>query len=115
MPVFHRVQSGTLIVTVDGDFTAQEVVRVGNKGLDAEGVISPAFLVLDLSGTGSLSADRLETLADFFAGPGSPIARLAVLAVPDVAKAIVEAAAASGIESDSFKRKADAMVWLLGE
>ena len=114
VPVFHKVEGGALIVTVDGDFTANEVVRVGTAGLSAEEVISPAFLLLDLTGTASIGVDRLQTIADFFAGPGTPVAKLAVVAGKDVATVIVGAATASGMESDSFKRKADAMDWLLG-
>jgi hypothetical protein len=114
VPVFHKVEGGALIVTVDGDFTANEVVRVGSAGLGADDVISPAFLLLDLTGTAAIGDDRLQTIADFFAGPGVPVARLAVVAGADLATAIVGAATASGMESDSFKRKADAMDWLLG-
>lgn len=114
MPVFHKVEGGALIVTVDGDFTANEVVRVGNAGLESDGVISPAFLLLDLTGTAAIGEDRLQTIADFFAGPATPVAKLAVVAGKDMAKAIVGAATASGMESDSFVRKSDAMDWLLG-
>jgi len=101
-------------VTVDGDFTANELVRIGRAGLGAEDVISPAFLLLDLTGTAAIGDDRLQVIADFFAGPGTPVAKLAVVAGRDVATAIVEAATASGMESDSFTRKVDAMDWLLG-
>ena len=49
MPVFHRVVEGVLLVTVDGDFTADEIVRVGGRALDAPDLIQPAFVILDLS------------------------------------------------------------------
>ena len=114
MPVFHRVLSGVLVVTVDGDFTAQEVVRVGEAGLKTEELIVPAFVLLDLSGTAGMGEGRLAAVADFFAGPQTPVARLAVQAAANVADAIVTAATASGLEAAAFKTKADAMDWLLG-
>lgn len=117
MPVFHRVEEGFLVVTVDGDFTAAEVVRVGGKALEAPDLIVPAFVLLDLSGAAVASGtgvSAFEPIATFFAGPRAPVARLAVLASPDAAGAIVAAASASGLESRAFQMKSDARAWLEG-
>lgn len=117
MPVFHRVEEGFLLVTVDGDFTAAEVVRVGGKALEAPDLIVPAFVLLDLSGAAvpaNAGVAAFEPIATFFAGPRAPVARLAVLAAPDAAEAIVGAASASGLESRAFQMKSDARDWLAG-
>lgn len=116
MPVFQRIQSGVLVVTVDGDFTADEVARVGRSGLQSPDAINPAFVILDLSGTSGLGqvSGRLESIATFFAGPQTPVAKLAVMALAEVAAIVVEHARASGLEASAFTSKADAMDWLLG-
>jgi hypothetical protein len=117
MPVFHSVEGGLLLVTVDGDFTAAEVVRVGGKALESPDLVLPAFVLLDLSGAAvpaSAGTAALEPIASFFAGPRAPTARLAVLAAPDIAAAIVGAAADSGLESRAFQMKSEARDWLAG-
>lgn len=116
MPVLHQVKEGVLVVTVDGDFTPGEIERVGARALEAPDLIRPAFVLLDLSGTSGLSGsslDRLGPVAEFFAGPQTPVARLAVMASTEVSKAVVAEATASGLESAGFKTKAEAMAWLL--
>jgi hypothetical protein len=110
------VREGVLVVTVDGDFTPGEIERVGGRALEAPDLIHPAFVLLDLSGTSGLSGsdlDRLKPVAEFFAGPQTPVARLAVMAATEVGRAVVEEAVASGLESESFKTKSAAMDWLL--
>jgi hypothetical protein len=117
MPVFHRVEEGFLLVTVDGDFTAAEVVRVGGTALEAPDLIVPAFVLLDLSGAAvpaNAGETAFEPIATFFAGPRAPVARLAVLATPGAADAIVDAASASGLEARAFQTKPDARAWLEG-
>jgi hypothetical protein len=115
MPVFQRIQSGVLVVTVDGDFTVEEVVRVGQSGLQSPEAINPAFVILDLSGTAGLdqASGRLESIATFFAGPQTPVAKLAVMALADVAAVVVEHARASGLEAAAFSSKSNALDWLL--
>jgi hypothetical protein len=118
VPVLHRVETGFLVVMVDGDFTAAEVVRVGGAALQDPDLVIPAFLLLDLSGA-AVRPDEglagLEPIAAFFAGPRAPVARLAVLAAPHVADAVVAAATDSGLESRAFQSKAEALAWLAGE
>lgn len=116
MPVLHQVKQGVLVVTVDGDFTPGEIERVGARALEAPDLIRPAFVLLDLSGTSGLSGtslERLKPVAEFFAGPQTPVARLAVMASSEVAQAVVDEAGASGLEAEGFKTKAAAMDWLL--
>jgi hypothetical protein len=116
VPVLHQVREGVLVVTVDGDFTPGEIERVGALALEAPDLIRPAFVLLDLSGMSGLSGsslDGLRPVAEFFAGPRTPVARLAVMASTDVSDAVVEEATTSGLESAGFKTKADAMEWLL--
>jgi hypothetical protein len=117
VPVFHRVREGVLVVTVDGDFTVGEIERVGERALQDPDLIRPAFVLLDLSGTAGLVStglDRLKPVAEYFAGPQTPVARLAIMASASVAEAVVEEATASGLESGGFKTRAAAMDWLLG-
>lgn len=117
MPVLHRVEEGFLVVTVDGDFTPAEVVRVGGEALVEPDVIVPAFVLLDLSGA-SISpdsgVDAFEPIATFFAGPRAPVARLAVLASPGVGQALVDAATDSGLESRAFQSRTESFAWLAG-
>ena len=37
MPVFSRVRDGVLVLTVDGDYTANELRRVGFGAFEAQG------------------------------------------------------------------------------
>jgi len=116
VPILHQVREGVLVVMVDGDFTPGEIERVGARALEAPDLIHPAFVLLDLSGASGLGLDslgRLKPVAEFFAGPQTPVARLAVMASSDVARAVVDEAAASGLEAEGFKSRAAAMDWLL--
>ncbi len=116
MPVLHQVREGVLVVTVDGDFTPGEIERVGARALEAPDLIRPVFVLLDLSGASALDGsnlDRLRPVAEFFAGPQTPVARLAVMASTEVSSAVVREATASGLESSGFKTRADALDWLL--
>ena len=51
MPVFSRVRDGVLVLTVDGDYTANELRRVGFSAFEAEETPHEVPVVLDLSGT----------------------------------------------------------------
>lgn len=115
MPVFHRVESGVLVVTVDGDFTVEETERVGSAALQASELIAPAFVILDLSGAAGLApeSERVERVTTLFAGPQAPVARLAVVAAAELADAVVGHARDSGLESAAFRSRSDAMDWLL--
>ena len=55
MPVFSRVRDGVLILTVDGDYTANELHRVGGAAFEAEDAPGKLPVLLDLSGAAGLA------------------------------------------------------------
>jgi len=69
MPVFTRVRDGVLVLTVDGDYTPNELRRVAFKAFEAADAHSPMPVLLDLSGAASLentSAAQLQASGAIF-------------------------------------------------
>jgi len=54
MPVFSRIRDGVLTLTVDGDYTANELRRVGFSAFEADGAPAKVQVILDLSGAAGL-------------------------------------------------------------
>lgn len=54
MPVFTRIRDGVLVLTVDGDYTANELRRVAFSAFEAEDTPTPVPILLDMSGAAGL-------------------------------------------------------------
>lgn len=81
MPVFSRLRDGVLVLTVDGDYTVNEIRRVGFGALEAEGAPHRAPVLLDLSGAAGLAKKSAADLAATGAIFGAYRDRLTGLAV----------------------------------
>ncbi len=60
MPVFSRLRDGVLVLTVDGDFTANEVRRVAFGAFESADTPATVPILLDMSGAAGLSAKSVE-------------------------------------------------------
>lgn len=87
MPVFTRTRDGVLEMTVDGDFTANEVRRVAFKAFEAEDAPSAMKILLDVSGAAGIaskSSDEMQAAGAIFGAYRDRIAGLGVVAAADV-------------------------------
>ena len=118
MPVFSRVRDGVLILTVDGDYTANELRRVGFSALEAGDAPPKVPVVLDLSGAAGLAnkspADLASTGAIFGAYQDrlTGIAVVASSAVDDLFNADSAFASEAGVRVEVCSSHADAHEWL---
>lgn len=83
MPVFTRFRDGVLVLTVDGDFTANELRRVAYGAFHEDGTPRVVPVLLDMSGAAGLSAkssEQLRAMGAIFGAYRDRIAGLAVVA-----------------------------------
>lgn len=107
MPVFTKLSGRVLVVTVDGDYTPQELRRVGELGIRAPETPSPARVLLDVSGAAGGGARTPSELADhaaFFVGLGPEVGWVAIQAPGGPGPGI-----AGG---EVFRTRAEAVAWL---
>lgn len=119
MPVFSRVRDGVLVLTVDGDYTANELRRVGFTAFEGEDTPAKVPVVLDLSGAVGL-ADKspvdLQATGAIFGAFRDRLTGIAVVAAPDVSSlfdAQSDFAHEAGIRVQACLSHADAREWLL--
>ena len=62
MPVFTRMKEGLLVLTVDGDFTANELRRVTLGAFESAETPQNVPILLDMSGAAGLSAKSSEEM-----------------------------------------------------
>ena len=87
MPVFTRLRDGVLELTVDGDFTANEVRRVAFKAFEADDAPPTIPVLLDMSGAAGIAAmstAEMEATGPIFGAYRDRIAGLGVVASADV-------------------------------
>jgi hypothetical protein len=60
MPVFTRVRDGVLVLTVDGDYTPNELRRVAFGAFEASDTPSRVPVLLDMSGAAGLENKSVE-------------------------------------------------------
>lgn len=118
MPVFSRVRDGVLVLTVDGDYTANELRRVGFEAFEAEQTPKRVPVLLDLSGAAGISNKSPAELAEAGAILGAYRDRLtgiAIVATADVASlfdAQSDFAHEAGVRVSAYQSHADARQWL---
>ena len=118
MPVFSRVRDGVLVVTVDGDYTANELRRIGFGAFEAEQTPERVPVLLDVSGAAGLAnkspADLAATGA-IFGAYRDRLTGIAVVAAPDVAALFHEQsdfAHEAGVRVQACPSHAAARDWL---
>ena len=87
MPVFTRFRDGVLVLTVDGDFTANELRRVAFGAFHEDGTPRVVPVLLDMSGAAGVrgkSPEQLQAMGAIFGAYRDRIAGLAVVAPADV-------------------------------
>ena len=118
MPVFSRVRDGVLILTVDGDYTANELRRVGFTAFEADEAPTQLPVLLDLSGAAGLenqSPSELATAGAIFGAYRDRLTGIAVVASADVARlfgAQSVFASEAGVRVEVCSSHADAREWL---
>jgi hypothetical protein len=118
MPVHTRRDDGILRLVLDGDFTLEEVERVGTQGLEAAEE-EPLALLVDASG--AVALDRrdpreLDDLTAFLGRQGSRVRAVAILAPGDPAYDLMHAVAlrvrGHGVAAAAFRTRAEAEAWV---
>ena len=118
MPVFHRVREGVLVLTADGDYTSNELRRVGFQALEADGTPSPVPILLDLSGAAGIDRKpevELRATGAIFGAYRDRITRVAVVAPAEVLSLFGEGspfADEAGVAVLACRSHGDARTWL---
>ena len=118
MPVFSRVRDAVLILTVDGDYTANELRRVGFTAFEADEAPTKVPVLLDLSGAaglGNKSPAELATTGAIFGAYRDRLTGIAVVASADAASlfnAQSDFASEAGVRVEVFASHAEAREWL---
>jgi hypothetical protein len=119
MPVFSRVRDGVLVLTVDGDYTANELRRVGFGAFEADQTPKHVPVLLDLSGASGIEnkpPSELAATGAIFGAFRDRLAGIAVVAPPDIASLFDEQsdfAQEAGVRVHACQSHADARTWLL--
>ena len=119
MPVFARVRDGVLVLTVDGDYTANELRRVGFRAFEEEQTPKRVPVLLDLSGAAGIankSPSELAATGAIFGAYRDRLTGIAVVAGPDVASLFDDQsdfAHEAGVRVTAYQSHADARQWLL--
>ena len=119
MPVFSRVRDGVLVLTVDGDYTANELRRVGLSAFESNNAPQRVPVLLDLSGAAGLARKSPQDIAAtgaIFGVYRDRLAGIAVVAAQDVLHLFDEKsgfASATGVKVQACASHADARGWLL--
>ena len=118
MPVFTRLRDGVLVLTVDGDFTANELRRVAYGAFHEDGAPQVIPVLLDMSGAAGISgksAEQMKAMGAIFGAYRDRIAGLAVVA-PSAVHGTFEPDGDFGREAGlglfSCTAHADARAWL---
>lgn len=120
MPVFTRVRDGVLILTVDGDFTPNELRRVAFRAFEAEETPSPVPVLLDMSGAAGLehkSTEELQASGAIFGAYRDRILNIGVVAADDVHGLFApdgDFGSEAGVSVQACQSHAEARAWLQG-
>jgi hypothetical protein len=118
MPVFSRVNDGVLVLTIDGDYTANELRRVGFSALESDDSQAPVPVLLDLSGAagmGNKAPSELSATGALFGVYRDRLTALAVVAPADISSLFDQQsdfASEAGVQVKVFTSHAEARDWL---
>ncbi len=118
MPVFTRVRDGVLVLTVDGDYTANELRRVAFRAFEDEGVPARAPVLLDMSGAAGLerkSPAEMEASGAIFGAYRDRITGIAVVAAADLHRLFGPQGGfgqETGVAIQACQSHAEARAWL---
>lgn len=118
MPVFTRFRDGVLVLTVDGDFTANELRRVAYGAFHEDGTPRVVPVLLDMSGAAGISAkpaDQLQAMGAIFGAYRDRIAGMAVVAPSadhETFSSDSDFGQEAGLELFACTAHADAREWL---
>ena len=121
MPVFTSVREGLLVLTVDGDYTANELRRVTFGAFEAEDTPTPVPVLLDMSGASGIAQQSVEELqagGAIFSAYRDRIAGIGVVASADLHALFGpdgDFGKAAGVKVRACQSHADAREWLTGE
>lgn len=119
MPVFSRIRDGVLVLTVDGDYTANELRRVGFGAFEAGDAPKKIPVLFDLSGAAGLARKTSQDIAAtgaIFGAYRDRLTGIAVVASADAhslfdAKGVFGSEA--GVRVKACQSHAEARDWLV--
>jgi len=118
MPVFTRFQDSILVLTVDGDFTANEVRRVAFGALESTKGPQRIPVLLDMSGAAGIAGktpDEMRAMGSIFGVYRDRIRGLGVVVsaeVEDQFRDDGDLAREAGVDMYVCHSHADARAWL---
>jgi hypothetical protein len=119
MPVRAAFQDGVLAITVDGEYTPEELRGTGDAALLDPGVAGQVRVLLDVTDAVGLRARSSETLREtalFFAARRDRVAKVAILAPDDLGYGLMRQAAVyagnAGLVAQVFRTRAEGLSWL---
>jgi len=121
MPVFTRFRDDVLVLTVDGDFTPNELRRVARDAFHGDGTPMTMPVLLDMSGAAGLSIKSGEDLGAMGAAFGAyrdRISRLAVVAPAETHGLFAgdgDFGGEAGLPLCTCDAHAEARAWLAGD
>lgn len=120
MPVFTRVRDGVIVLTVDGDYTANELRRVAFGAFESSDTRSSMPILLDMSGAAGLarmSTDELRASGAIFGVYRDRISAISVVVSPDAHElfsADGDFGRETGVEVKACDSHVHAREWLAG-
>lgn len=120
MPVFTRFRDGVLVLTVDGDFTANEVRRVAYGALHDDETPRVVPVLLDMSGAAGLtskSREQMQAMGAIFGAYRDRIGGVAVVAptaVHEIFKTDGDFGEQLGVDVFACTMHSEARAWLKG-
>ena len=118
MPVFTRMKEGLLVLTVDGDFTANELRRVAFGAFENAETPASVPILLDMSGAAGLSAkssEEMQATGAIFGAYRDRVTGLAVVAAAEVHGHFADDGdfvREAGIDTKPCNSHAEAREWL---
>lgn len=120
MPVFTRVRDGVLVLTVDGDYTPNELRRVAFGAFEAKDTPPTVPVLLDMSGAAGLqnkSPAELQATGAIFGAYRDRITGIGVVASAEahgLFGASGDFGSEAGVRVQACSSHADARDWLEG-
>lgn len=120
MPVFTRVKDDVLVLTVDGDYTANEIRRVAFRAFESAEMTGAVPILLDMSGAAGVAhktTAELRATGAIFGAYRDRITGIGIVASPEV-HALFDRdgdfGREAGIAIKACQSHADAREWLTG-